>query len=590
MTHLSCKKFLVILFLLVAFSLLADAEKPALLKLRYNENYSPTYDEVIEMYKQLDATYSQARLIEAGLTDSGRPLHTFVISRSGNFDAETIRSEGKTVVLINNGIHPGEPEGIDASLEFADDILRNKDGMGAWLEHSVLVIIPVYNIGGALNRSAYNRSGQTTPYETGFRGNYGNLDLNRDFTKCDSENARSFTRIFQYWNPDLFLDTHTTNGSDHQHAITMIPPQPDQFPGTMRDFLRKTFLPGLYREMGNGQYPLIPYVDYFYEDVRDGIRGGQEGPRFSSGYAALFHSYGMMTENLIYASYPDRVRSTYDFIRSLVKLSADHQQEILSSRKKGIEESMTAGKFSLSYEIDTTRFQMIEFHGYEVDRQQISPVTGLPRLGYDRNRPFTASIRYYDTYKPLLEIDIPDYFVVPQAWKPVLERLALNKVEYRVLERDTIIRVLVDYLDEVTSQNRPYNGHFFHSQVLTRSEIQEVRYFAGDWIIPVRQERIRYILEMLEPKARDSFLRWNFFDSVLDQREYFSSFGFEENALRTLEEFPELKKGLEERRKTDPEFAKNHRAQLQYIYENSPWLEKSWKRYPVGKIMGRLEY
>jgi hypothetical protein len=576
-------KFGVALFIVSAISMQLVAEKPALLKLRYNENYSPTYDEVIEMYKQLDAAYPQGRLIEAGLTDCGRPLHTFVISRSGNFDVEAIRREGKTVVLINNGIHPGEPEGIDASLEFADDILRDKDGMGAWLDHSVLVIIPVYNIGGALNRSAYNRSGQTTPYETGFRGNYGNLDLNRDFTKCDSENARSFTRIFQYWNPDLFLDTHTTNGSDHQHAITIIPPQPDQFPDTMRDFLRKKLIPGLYSEMKKGQYPLIPYVDYFYEDVRDGIRGGQEGPRYSSGYAALFHSYGMMTENLIYASFPDRVRSTYDFIRSLVKLSSEHKQDILASRKKGIEESMNAGKYVLTYEIDTTRYQMIEFHGYEVDRQQISPVTGLPRLGYDRGRPFTASIRYFDTYKPIQKIDIPEYYIVPQAWKPVLERLALNQVEYRVLERDTVIRVVVDYLDEVTSQNRPYNGHFFHSQVVTRSEVQDVRYFAGDWIIPVRQERIRYIIEMLEPKARDSFLRWNFFDSVLDQREYFSSFGFEENALRTLKEFPDLKRGLDEKRKSDPEFARNHRAQLQYIYENSPWLEKTWKRYPVGR-------
>jgi hypothetical protein len=575
----------VVLLIAATISMQVCAEKPALLKLRYNENYSPTYDEVIAMYKKLDAVYGHAKLVEAGLTDSGRPLHTFIISNSGRFDPESARQEGKTVVLINNGIHPGEPEGIDASLEFADDILRNKDGMAAWLDHTVIVIIPVYNIGGALNRGAYNRSGQTTPYETGFRGNYGNLDLNRDFTKCDSENARSFTKIFQYWNPDLFLDTHTTNGSDHQHAITLIPPQPDQFPDVMRDFLRKTLLPGLYREMKKGAYPLIPYVDYFYEDVRDGIRGGQEGPRYSSGYAALFHSYGMMTENLIYASFPDRVKSTYDFIHALVKLSAGFKQEIQDSRNKGIAQSVSADKYVISYEIDTTQYQMIDFQGYEVERQQISQVTGLPRLGYDRNRPFTASIRYFDTYRPVQRIDIPEYYVVPQAWKPVLERLALNKVEYSVLERDTVIQVLVDYLDEVTSQNRPYNGHFFHSQVNTRSELQQVRYNAGDWLVPVRQARIRYIMEMLEPKAKDSFVRWNFFDSVLDQREYFSSFGFEENALRTLEEFPELKKRLAERRNNDPAFAKNHRAQMQYIYENSPWLEKTWKRYPVGRVM-----
>jgi hypothetical protein len=575
---------ILMLLLLLFLNSFVYAQKQNLINLKYNENYSPTYDEVIAMYRKLDKAYPQARMIEAGLTDCGKPLHTFVISKNKRFDPARIRREGKAIVLINNGIHPGEPEGIDASLMFADDILRNKDGMAQWLDNTVIVIIPVYNIGGALNRSAYNRSGQTTPYETGFRGNYGNLDLNRDFTKCDSENARSFTRIFHHWNPDLFLDTHTTNGSDHQHAITIIPPQPDQFPPAMRHFLRKTLLPGLYGEMKESDYPLVPYVDFFYEDIRDGIRGGQESPRFSSGYATLFHTYGMMTENLIYATYPDRVLSTYDFIKALVKLSSENKTEIINSKRAGIEETVSAKQYAIAYELDTTRYQTIEFHGYEVDRQQVSKVTGLPRLGYDREKPFTADIRYFDTYKPVLWVDVPEYYVVPQAWKPVLERLAMNKVEYVALKRDTIIEVRVDYLDEVSNPARPYNGHYFHNQVVTRSEVQKVQYYAGDWLVSVRQERMKYIIEMLEPRARDSFVRWNFFDSVLDQREYFSSFGFEENALRTLEDFPELKKELESRRNADPEFAKNHRAQLQFIYDNSPWFEKTWKRYPVGRI------
>ena len=173
-------------------SLFVIAQKPALLNLKYEENYTPTYDEVIEMYRLLDENYSNAKLIEQGKTDTGKPLHLFVINNKEEFDPVKIKEEGKSIFLINNGIHPGEPEGIDASLWFADDILRNKDGMEQVLKNTVIIIIPVYSIGGHLNRGAYNRSGQTTPYETGFRGNAKNLDLNRDFTKCDSENAKSF--------------------------------------------------------------------------------------------------------------------------------------------------------------------------------------------------------------------------------------------------------------------------------------------------------------------------------------------------------------------------------------------------------------
>jgi hypothetical protein len=295
----------------------------------------------------------------------------------------------------------------------------------------------------------------------------------------------------------------------------------------------------------------------------------------------------MMTENLIYATYPDRVKSTYEFIRALSMLTSEYNENILAARKAGIRESMALDKYPIRYEIDTTRYRMITFHGYENDRQQISKVTGLPRLGYDRTRPFTANIKYFDTYKPVEWVEVPEYFVLPQAWKPVMERLAINQVEYTRLSKDTTIEVTVDYFEEVGSPPRPYNGHFFHDKVTTRSEVQQVTFYAGDWLIPVRQERIRFIMEVLEPLSRDSCFRWNFFDAVLDQREYFSSFGFEENALLTLEKFPELKKSLELKRNNDPEFAKNHRAQLQFIYENSPWLEKTWKRNPVAKIYKR---
>ncbi len=585
-------RFVSVLLLLVFLNAVAGAAprvKPALLKLKYQENYSPTYHEVIGMYRLLDEAYPEARLLEAGMTDSGKPLHLFVISKRKVFDPAKLRRDQETVVLINNGIHPGEPEGIDASLKFADDLLRNHDGMKSWLENTVVLIIPVYNIGGALNRSAYNRSGQTTPGETGFRGNAANLDLNRDFTKCDTENARSFARIFQAWNPDLFLDTHTTNGSDHQHAITLIQPPPDLFPPAMGDFITSRLVPFLYEEMARGAYGLIPYVDWYYEDARGGIRGGQESPRYSSGYAARFHSYGMMTENLIYKPFADRVESTFDFIRALVKFGADQGVLIRKSRERGILETLAMKEYPLSGQLDTTRSVMITFRGYETDRQQVSPVTGLIRTGYDRSRPFEAPIPYYNRYTPADLVPVPQYYVLPQAWKPVMDRLILNGVEYRELPADTLLELTMDYIVECSHPARPQNGHFYHDKVTTRSEVQRVQFRAGDWLIPVRQERMRYILEMLEPRAKDSFFRWNFFEPVLDQREYFSPYGFEENALRTLEHFPALKKELEQRKTGDTAFAASHYAQMAFIYNNSPWLEKSWKRYPVGKIFRQTD-
>ena len=227
---------------------------------------------------------------------------------------------------------------------------------------------------------------------------------------------------------------------------------------------------------------------------------------------------------------------------------------------------------------------MIDFDGYETSDSIIDKVTGLPRFGYDRSKPFSTKIRYYDVYKPVEEIKVPEFYILPQGWTEVIERLRLNGVKLIPLKEDTVLNVEVDYLDEFSSPRQPYNGHYFHDKVSTHSEIRQIKYYAGDLLVPVRQERIKYILEMLEPKAMDSFFRWNFFDSVLDQREYFSSYGFEENALNYLNNHPEFKKEFEAKRASDPEFAKNHRAQLAYIYNNTEWAEKTWKRYPVAKI------
>ena len=576
------KQLLVILSF--CFSVAVFAQKPALLKLKYEQNYTVTYDEAIDMFKLLDTNYENAVLLEKGLTDCGKPLHLFVMNSEPEFNPEKIRQQGKTILLINNGIHAGEPEGIDASLEFADDMLRNKDGIAKLLEKTVIVIIPVYNIGGVLNRSAYNRSGQTTPYETGFRGNYANLDLNRDFTKCDSENARSFSKIFTEWNPDIFLDTHTTNGSDHQYSITLIQPSPALYPASMEKYIRNEMVPALYSGMKKGKYELIPYVDYFYDDPKNGIVSSPTGPRYSSGFAGLFHSYGMMTENQIYRNFPDRVKSCYQFIHVLAEFTAENGETIKKTRQDGIRESLAMTKYPVAFEIDTTQFRMIEFKGYEVAKEQISAVTGLPRFGYDLSKPYTAQVKYFDVYQKTEFVDVPEFYILPQNYRMIIEKLDILEIGYTSLQRDSVIEVTMDYIDDFSSPAKPYNGHFYHDKITTHSEKQQVQFYAGDLVIPVRQEKIKYLLEMFEPKASDSFFRWNFFDNVLDQREYFSSYGFEANALKYLNEHPEFKAKFDEKRKTDPEFAKNHRAQLAYIYNNTEWLEKTWKRYPVGKI------
>ena len=211
-------------YILLTFPIWLTLSISAQINYKYQNNLSFSYSETIENYKILDSLYANARLVEMGKSDIGRPIHLFIVSDGVDFSPESLHSKGKTILLINNGIHPGEPCGIDASLKFAEDLLSSEKKL---LENTAVCIIPFYNIGGGLNRSCCSRAMQNGPQEYGFRGNAQNRDLNRDFIKCDSENAKAFAKIYHQWNPEVFVDCHTTNGSDFQYGMSIIATQKD---------------------------------------------------------------------------------------------------------------------------------------------------------------------------------------------------------------------------------------------------------------------------------------------------------------------------------------------------------------------------
>lgn len=554
------------------------------IQLQYEQNRSVSYPEAIEMYRSLDETFQSAKLLEFGQTDVGKPLHLFVISRDGDFNPASIQKKDMRVMLINNGVHPGEPCGIDASLQFANDLLLGKDGMDQYLSNTVICIVPVYSVGGALKRTPYIRSNQATPLESGRRGNGRNLDLNRDYAKQDSRNVQSLARIFQIWQPDVFLDTHTTNGSDHQHTITLIPVQPSTVGPVMEKFLRNTMLPSLYQGMKEGPYEMIPYVMFNNRNPENGIISYLQSPRVSTGYAQLFNVLGFMTENHVYKPFADRVKSVYQFIRELTRFTHSHAEEIARVRKKAIEQAREKKTYALDYELDTSRYRMMNFRGYRKG-EVTSELTGLKYYGYDHSKPFEDSIPFYSHYTPTRQVEAPEYYIIPQAWRHVIHRMKTNGTRMHRLKKDTSLEVSVYYITEQEHVKNSYNGRYYHTRVKTKKQKEELSFYQGDYVVPVNQINNRYIVQMLEPEGKDSFLRWAFFDPCLERRDWNNpGITFEKNAIRYLENHPRLKEKYREKRKSDPEFARNHKAQLEFIFNHSEWSKSIIGRYPVARV------
>jgi hypothetical protein len=549
-----------------------------------DKNYTATYQEVISYYQKLVKGKDQVKLINYGTTDIGKPLSLIVLSRGKVFSPELIKKQHKTVILINNGIHPGEPEGIDASMMLVRDMLKKK----SLPKDLVICIIAVYNIDGSMNRGV-SRITQNGPKAYGFRGNYRNLDLNRDFIKADSRNALAFMQILNTWQPQVFVDNHTSDGADYQYTMTLIETQKDKQNPILSKYTTNTLTPELYKRMKKSGFEMTPYVEGMRGGNLDsGIVGYLETPRYSTGYTVQHNIISYVTETHMLKPFAPRVYTTYDFMQNLFDICQRDAALIRNLQRQADNQVKNQKTFALNWKLDATTYDTISFHGYEA-KHKPSDVSGLNRLYYDRSKPYTHTIRYFNNYVVTTTADKPVAYIIPQAWGKVIDLFKLNKVAMKQLSHDTTLNLQMYYIGDMRTPTRPYEGHYPHSNVQLKPTDMPIKFYAGDYVVYTNQPINRYIVETLEPQGVDSFFAWNFFDSILSEKEHFSDYVFEDIAAELLKTDPALKKKLDDESARDPNLVKNAGAQLEFIYLNSPYHEKTGNRYPVGRLMNDVK-
>ena len=543
---------------------------------------TPEYEAVIEYYKKLSEEYSQISLFSFGQTDSGEPLHLVVYNREGIYNVDEIKKSPKNRILINNGIHPGESDGIDASMMLMRDLVQN-DSLKSTYENSIICVIPVYNVGGSLNRNSHTRANQNGPLAYGFRGNARNFDLNRDFIKQDTKNAAAFAEIFHAVNPDVFVDNHVSNGADYQYALTHLFTQHNKLGGSLGAFLQNEMRPQIEASLQEKGIIITPYVNVWGNTPEAGFSQFFDSPRYSTGYTTLFNTLGLMVETHMLKPYKIRVEQTYELLFSTFDFAEKNSKKIKDLRAKATEKILAKKKYPIQFTVDKENYRTLNFKGYEGEMMD-SKVTNGQRLFYDKNKPFDKEVNYYDEFTATKEITIPHAYILPKGWHDIIERLNNNKIEYSKLEKDTVISVTVNHIKDYETRNSPYEGHYLHYNTSIVASVEDINFKKGDLYIPTSQNGVRYLLETLEAEATDSFFNWNFFDTILQQKEGYSAYVFEDVAEKLLTENRALKKEFEEKLTADKEFAKNPRAQLDFIYKNSPNYEKAHLRLPVFKI------
>lgn len=545
---------------------------------------SATWEQAIARYQELDRSHSAAKLYEIGEDDDGSPIHVFVISDGSGFTPDSIRAAGKNILWITNGIHPGEPDGVDASLMLAQALL-DSDQLMSLTVHTAVCIVPMYNVSGAIRRGSFSRANLNGPIGYGFRGNTRNLDLNRDFIKIDSRNMRTMAEALDIMDPDVYFETHVSDGADHQYVMELLTTQKDKLDGGLSAFMTNTMIPRLYEWMGAKNMLMCPYFETENETPEEGLVAFYDSPRYSTGYNALFDRVGILAESHMLKPYADRVNATFQLMLATLAAMNEHADELRKVRAAAKRNTASMNELGMNWVLDTSRVERLPWKGWTADHKP-SEVSGLPRLYYDHTRPTETTVPWKEHYRPSIIKRKPLGYILPQSLSGIAWRLERQGVKMEQLPDDRMFTVEVDSIAEFGTGQQPYEGHYLHRDIRSVPSRGKLLAHKGDYLIRTGQATDRFLMETLEPEGEDSYFAWGFFDSVLQQKEWFSDYVFEDIAAELLRKDPALKAALEAKRDADPAFAKDAWAQLYFVYQRSPYFEPSYRKYPVLRVLG----
>lgn len=558
-------------------------------------NETAPYAEAVAISRRLESSSRFVKVMDIGTTPEGRTMIALVVSKDRAFTPEAAAKTNKAVIMIQSGIHAGEIEGKDTVLMLIRDMTVTKK-FASWLDHAIFVVIPVFNVDGHEYFSAYHRPSQNGPSSTGLRANAQRLNLNRDYMKADTPEMRAWLRVFNGWNPDFLIDNHVTDGSDMQYDVTWDMARNQDIAEPAGTWVRDKYVPELDKRMAADGHLVAPYGALRNVNNKREFFMEVFSPRYSHLYSAvqnrpslLVESHSLKTARTRAWAHYDIMRHTFDIISAdsdSLRKAVHEADRAMSSRAgdRSAEPVYLAGKVS-------EKSRPIVYHALK-NAPFKSEVTGASVTRYTGELDDIQTV-IHDQIDTTLAAQMPLGYLIPAAFSATAALLQSHGVE---IERTT------KPLDQVFETYRFTNTKFAaqasegHVMLTVEPRIVKEKIFipAGSYWVPMKQRRARLILSMLEPNAPDSVAAWGLLNSVFEGGfggrggrggtggvgEYLS----EPIARRMMADQPELRKQFEQKLASDPQFAADPRARLQWWFEQSKYQPEDSGRYPIVRV------
>ena len=579
------KKLFTLLFL---FLLAACTNKEADLTTTFEKsNFFETddYDGTIAFAKQLAKQFKEVHYQTIATTDQGREVPLLIVDENGYTKPKKIRKSGKTIIFVQSCIHPGEPNGKDAMFLLIRNMLTGREN-GDLLKDFSFLFVPVLNPDGLANFSPFNRINQNGPKQMGWRVNAKGFNLNRDFTKLDTPELRGFVELFNRWQPDLFFDTHATNGADYQYVTTYSIEDFGNYDPSISYWLSQVWEPKIRTSMANLGIPVTRYIAFHpWGDPTAALFEESFPAMFSEAYTTARNCPGILLETHMLKPYKDRVFSTYNMIAETLRIIHDNKESFKNALAEAKKNDLTLKEIPVNMQSDLSDTLWTDFLGYHFDTVR-SDITGSWYYAYDTARPETRRTMRFRATRPEKTLAVPKEYIIPAQYGEVIDIVKAHGFEMNLLKSEKTLKVSTYRFDNVSfAPMPPFEGRcrveHFDAEEITK----DVTLPKGSAVVKTSQNGIRLLMNLLEPEMQGSLFEWGFFNNVLQRVEYFEVYTMEPLAREMLASDPFLEEQFNAWKASFPKGRQLSQYEiLNWFYERSPYCDKNYRVYPVGMV------
>jgi len=498
-------------------------------KTNYQE--TSTYADVINFIKALQSKTDLMHLEYMGKSLEGKDIPVVVMADPKVSSPEEAEQSGKPVMYIQGNIHSGEVEGKEIlQIMMREILLGDKKYL---LKDQIIVFAPIYNTDSNDKMDVQvRRSQEESPQKTGIRANSQGWDLNRDGMKMEAlETNAMIQNVILKWDPEIFVDLHTTNGTWHGYSLTWAPSYHSAGEKAPYELTWNEMLPEVTQKVKEeyGVY-LGPYGGY---SLRQGwppkaLYTYNHHPRYLVNQMGLRNKIGILSEAFAHERLYQRMNSTKAFVTEILEYTNENGKRIAQINESATQSAIQNVLDNAGKKKKGVRFRMIPLEDTFTLRtyNYIPYVTAEGDTSYIRSGEIieVPDVQNYSKFEATVESTIPRGYIIPKEMKAIADHLKKQGVIVSEIESRKEYKGEVFEITKFEKSQRQFEGH---NMARVEGDFKESTKMAneGDFLVDMAQPLTNLIFYMLEPQSDDGLVTWNFFD------EYFEKNGVNEKKV-----------------------------------------------------------